>query len=800
MKKIPVIHKMTKMGCFIIGLILVLVLVLHNWILEAYVPEGTTVNTPFHHGYIYMTMEPDVEYTQSIWNVGASLNNVKIKLKNCGENAGTLKCTIYDKKGNKILTRKKKLQGNSKGICEIKISAKGKLSFGKKYTLKVTYSPSTDVKESGEFATLRVYKPLVLKAHMFADEKRTSYGIVMETDYKKYIDVGSVLFSGLFILGIICLSFVRKKIHLPFWLFAELMAVFTTVFGYLSTEWINGAIGYASWKGLLVNGLPIYIGFMLVLFVCNSVAVTYDVTAGAFLVFAMINHYVSTFRDRPFMPWDIYSAGTVFSMRDGLKLEGDGAIAVCVLAYLFMVLLISRTTTKNRQLETGEEGLSKSKIFFRRKLWRQVICRFIAISQAGVCIYVFVSYMLPGVVWGNWNIASYYKKGGTIASFIKYASIVSYDAPEGYNAKECERILEEEPVVPALSKTKAKNIIVVMNESFADMRMVGSGELPGDYMPGFDSLSGNVIKGKLHVPTIDGGTANTEFEVLTGCSCAFVPGMPYQMYIYYDMSSLARELQEKQYDTVAFHPSLESNYNRNSVYPKLGFENCYWEKDMEKPALVRDRIADTADYEYVKKNNATSEGDGYFMFNVTIQNHSGYRQKNFENEDLSSIGKYPSAEQYLALVKESDRAFMDLIDYYDSIDEPTLICFFGDHQARIEDEFYEYLYGKPLSALTKEETAQKYVTPYIIWTNYEIEEEEIPDMSSNYLSAMLLRAAGYELTGFNAFLYHLYEEYPVLSPYGIYDKDGTFYSSVEELQDEQLMKYEQLQYYRMKGH
>ncbi len=104
-----------------------------------------------------------------------------------------------------------------------------------------------------------------------------------------------------------------------------------------------------------------------------------------------------------------------------------------------------------------------------------------------------------------------------------------------------------------------------------------------------------------------------------------------------------------------------------------------------------------------------------------------------------------------------------------------VICMFGDHQPSVEPEFYETLYGKPLSDLTLEEEQRMYLTPFFIWANFEIEEREIEDISLNYLSTLVLEAAGLPLTPYQQYLAELSKTLPVITTVGYRAPDGSWY-------------------------
>ncbi|MCC8028684.1 MAG: sulfatase-like hydrolase/transferase, partial [Lachnospiraceae bacterium] len=174
----------------------------------------------------------------------------------------------------------------------------------------------------------------------------------------------------------------------------------------------------------------------------------------------------------------------------------------------------------------------------------------------------------------------------------------------------------------------------------------------------------------------------------------------------------------------------------------------------------------------------------FFVFTVTMQNHGGYTvsYSNFYQQIYTTnlSASYTKANRYLSLVKETDEAFEQLVEYFSDVDEPTIICMFGDHLPSLETEFYEELLGADLDNLTTEQEMLRYEIPFVIWANYDIEEAEVEHISSNYLSTLLSQAAGLPMTQYNKYLAALYQTLPVISTVGYVDGDGVCYSASEE--------------------
>ncbi|MEG0379286.1 MAG: sulfatase-like hydrolase/transferase, partial [Eubacterium sp.] len=157
---------------------------------------------------------------------------------------------------------------------------------------------------------------------------------------------------------------------------------------------------------------------------------------------------------------------------------------------------------------------------------------------------------------------------------------------------------------------------------------------------------------------------------------------------------------------------------------------------------------------------------------------------------------YPGTEQYLSLMRNSDAAFGYLVEYFKTQEAPTLIVMFGDHQATIEQEFYEELMGgKPLEHWTLEELQRRYATPFVIWANYDIEEKNIDKLSINYLQSLLLEHTGLEQTAYNEYLMELSETLPVINTNGTIGANGEYYRRGEESPySEQLLEYKRILY------
>ena len=187
------------------------------------------------------------------------------------------------------------------------------------------------------------------------------------------------------------------------------------------------------------------------------------------------------------------------------------------------------------------------------------------------------------------------------------------------------------------------------------------------------------------------------------------------------------------------------------------------------------------------------------MFNVTIQNHGGYliADKNFKEEiKIEDEKATNTANRYLSLIHESDRAFEKIVNYFKNQDEPTIVVMFGDHQPKLEESFYELLYGKSLNSLSLKELQKKYTVPYIIWANYDIDEKQNEQLiSANYLASLMMEQTNLKLSPYNEFLLNLNQTIPAINANGYVTSDGQNHSLEDENEYTKLIKqYQYLQY------
>ena len=386
------------------------------------------------------------------------------------------------------------------------------------------------------------------------------------------------------------------------------------------------------------------------------------------------------------------------------------------------------------------------------------------------------------------DILYFYRNYGLVASLSKYQQALHISKPQDYSQIVSDEFINEIPKADDSKieeKIQPTNIIMIMNESFADFKKFEDELKNIDVMPFYNSLQKNTIKGNLYVSVRGGGNSLIFFPSGT---------TPFQTYIHKKTNSIASYLDENGYSTCAIHLASALNWNRKNVYPLLGISKFYSESDFKNIEKLRGRATDEENYRRVIDLYKNKKTEKFFCFDVTIQNHGGYDRTDDLNTvvDLAQYGDYPDAEVFLSLMKKSDDALKMLVEYFEQIDEPTMIIMYGDHQPSLSTDTESWVFS---SSTDEENKLNRYETPFMIWTNYDIESRYINKMSANYLSSLILQTANFELPVYNQFLLYMFEKYPVILTQGILDANDNFYTSYEEIPyDEDFNIYASLQY------
>ena len=286
------------------------------------------------------------------------------------------------------------------------------------------------------------------------------------------------------------------------------------------------------------------------------------------------------------------------------------------------------------------------------------------------------------------------------------------------------------------TNTDKPNIVMVQLESFFDPTLVKYLQFSEDPVPNFRSLMENYSSGYLTVPSVGAGTANTEFEVLSGMSLQFFgPGeYPYKTILQESTAeSVSYDLKELGYSTHAIHNNKGTFYGRNFVFSQLGFDTFtsleymnveeYTPKDWAKDFYLTDEI--------LKSLNSTEGSD--FVYTISVQAHGDYpKEKILENPKIQVSG-LPDEETtnaftyYINQLHEVDQFVGQLVEALSNRDEETVLVLFGDHL--------------PTLGFSDEDLVNNSIfqTEYVVWSNFDMPKND-QDLTAYQLTSSVLNS------------------------------------------------------------
>lgn len=397
----------------------------------------------------------------------------------------------------------------------------------------------------------------------------------------------------------------------------------------------------------------------------------------------------------------------------------------------------------------------------------------------GIIALIFISFkginglaMKSSIISDNfWDLDAVYKENGFIYCFSKTLVNNGVSSPDVYTENSIESIVysleyyetasanDISLVTSYSTDEKLPNIIMLQLESFFDPLLIEGVEFDIDPIPNFRKLQENYSTGTFSVSTIGGGTANTEFEVLTGLNLDFFASgeYPYNTTINNDTSeSINYALKELNYSTHAIHNHEGNFYNRNTVFSNLGFDtftsaeymlinertNLGWAKDKFLIEPILDLL------------NSTESQD--FIYTISVQGHGSYPNDKIKGDKYVNIiscnnkSLKNSLEYYVNQLYEMDMFIDELINSVNSLNEPSVIAFYGDHLPNLN--------------LSNEDLANKnlYETEYVIWDNLSLEKNDL-NLEAYQLTSKIL----YDLGINNGIVTKLHQSY-------LFDNDSPY--------------------------
>ncbi len=370
--------------------------------------------------------------------------------------------------------------------------------------------------------------------------------------------------------------------------------------------------------------------------------------------------------------------------------------------------------------------------------------------------------------------------------------------PADLDAEKLAACFREDAAQPTPTRADCPDIIFVTSESFFDVTRLPGLTFARDPLPVFHRLAQSCTSGRFLSNTYGGGTGWVEMELFTGLTSSLLregdtlSTLPPR--VYRALPTTVRLLEQLGYTTTALHAHTDTLYNRDVIYPAIGFQQTLFLDDFLTPVERKGPYAsdETFARELIARYEARDPAAPCFLYGLSMQNHQGYQAGKFpeasgcpaESEALSARD-LAILDSLVTGLRDADRSLGLLVDYFSRVDRPVLLVFLGDHLPALNLANGDSLYARlgiadaeGSEAWDPETFAEMLSTDYLIWSNTGAAAPDGPE-SCTLLGLHLLRRAGLPLNAYFRWLEETVGERMLLTRTGFFaDAAGRPYGDV----------------------
>ncbi len=475
---------------------------------------------------------------------------------------------------------------------------------------------------------------------------------------------------------------------------------------------------------------------------------------------------------KPLYPWDI------FLHREALDLlpevwrhAGPGVLLAAVLALVGLVALALRVRLP------GPSPLVR------------LGCVVVAGSLLALSLPGLKTKVKPlGLRHRNWAQAENSDQNGLLLAFAFNLNAVAVRRPVSYGAQAVREALPLAPPPPAPLPAPAPprerpTVIAVMSESFFDPTSLPGVTFSEDPVPTLHRLQAESAAGVLYPPVFGGGTANTEFEFLTGHAMRLLPAgsVPYQQYVRRPHDSLASIFARDGYRTAAVHTYHRWFWERDQVYRHFGFQRFLGLEDLDDAALDGKYVSDSVLTREIVREFEADEAP-LFFFGVSMEAHGPYEPGRYPDAGLSVDGPLDEVAKasllsYAEAARHADRELGALVDYFSRVERPVVLVFFGDHLPMLPEVLAQTgVLASPLALESASNATRSFLhrVPLVMWRNTGAPVGPLGGLSTAFLGPRLLELTGTPGTTYTDFVGRVGREHPIVIPGLVADADGTW--------------------------
>lgn len=520
------------------------------------------------------------------------------------------------------------------------------------------------------------------------------------------------------------------------------------------------------------------IATILVSFLFVGIFRNWRISMGILFSLATIMMYINTekmaSRNTPFLPEDLAMSGEAGGLASMINLERFLNMLFTIVVIIIITIIVNKFSKKIWHFKFSKK--QKIAIFIPQIALILICAHFLNLhtleirNLSGKGTFIKVENLETSIDFTDQ--AYNYRTNGFILATISNLQTKTQKQPEGYSKEAVQKIIQKyQKIAEENNKNRKKlsdekvNVVYVMSESFIDPKL---GKHLYDYgnkepIPYTQEIKKSQSSGWAASSEYGGGTANVEFEALTGLSNFFLNSIPYTSIVpaNKDTPSIVKNFNENGYKTIAMHPYNRNMYRREVVYPNLGFQEYKSADGFKNNSKIDNSkyISDESAFNEVLaelKNSQKPE----FIHLVTMQNHMPYEENAYSEHNFSVNAKNganpenaKTVQAYLEGISRSDKAMKNFLSEIEKLNEKTIVVFWGDHWPGIYSEMFE-------KELNKNDIRR---TPLFVYSNFKKEKQDLGTSSLIYNQILALNAFNSKLSPFQYLLSDLREKYPALT-------------------------------------
>lgn len=546
----------------------------------------------------------------------------------------------------------------------------------------------------------------------------------------------------------------------------------------------------------LLNLIILAVAYLTLIFIINRFWIATAIFSTVMTVYAVANHIKIESRNEPVLPADLnfITGGNTGQLASFIPQSSQGLVNTAVSGVIWLVVICIIM-----QFIDGRNAViycSWRHPFTGIKNLAGTLTRIVAACCSFALCFSFVWGFGNEGYWSTdfaknlgdspqiWNGLADSTNNGPVVNFLRLAHTKTMDKPNGYSQEAMEKISRKyTEQAKQLNQTRTENmtdntVIMVLSETFSDPTRVPGVSFSEDPMPNIRHVKAQTTSGLMLSPGYGGGTANIEYQALSGLSMANYSStlsIAYQQLVpslkWAPTLNQAWDKANGKGSSIAFHAYNRNMYFRDLNYKKFGFSKFYAADGTPQLKGLRPLgsawyASDESFYSEVLKKISSSDQKKFYQV-VTMQNHMPYEDfypdNQFKDEDTSSNlqdDEKQNIETYTKGLSYTDQATTEFLNQLNHIDRPITVVFYGDHLPGIYSTAYS----------SKDNILGLHETDYFIWSNdasksagTKLDDVSSAYTSSNYFSAQLASHLNAKVSPYLAFLTKMHETIPAIS-------------------------------------